>query len=611
MENMLGDATLYSRTTPSETRSRDIFHSLLDRNFIQGELRVQDKIPNVDGTIDITDSKLHLIGKIEIQLKTLDPRYYGSPKYSCDSHFIAYCYGSIVPVLLVLVDQKNKCAYWRHINVDAAHEFHSNLAGQTYALPVSKENCLNGESHKYVTLWTDIVKEIQNKVLSFDSLQRDRDALSKKLDGLLRNPTDLPVQNLKELFNFLDIYNYILDREFPSIKQKLYPEYWKIGIGIVTYSLDGLHFLLFPVKYTSSQTLVKSISKEEYDELKDDMWGNNILLIASRESANVIKYTPTKYAYHLLRDNIIDQVKKNDLFIPIPFVANEYLINFIDKFCGYLGLPAGADAYDIADLDFRLTRLMPMMEGSKKGFADWVTDNDHWIDSDEGFDGSSSHTKAIQNALHTIEAGVVPRVKVTLYCKTFSLDTVDKFMKWLVQNGQDKIHRVYKKGQVNTGMHGVDLWKTWNTDVLWKNLEIFCGNFFDAYDLYVATHFPPIAKSLRIFRLEPFSVACLMCVSANGQSTPYLELFLLKPASGSGKRKVFCFRSDDKTIPFERKGLSFKKHYTIEGKDYQVVEMWARELNFMFAYSPMYEFLKLNLESRVTEFFKEMSKINY
>lgn len=183
-------------------------------------------------------------------------------------------------------------------------------------------------------------------------------------------------------------------------------------------------------------------------------------------------------------------------------------------------------------------------------------------------------------------------------------------MKSLVQQVHPEVHRVYFKGQINSAIRYVDKWKTWNAEVLWTNLQIYFAHFFDAYDLYIDTHFPLIAKSLRFFKREQFSIACVLNVG-NERRRPNLELYFLIPLSNIDSRKVYFFRNDNPNIPFERVALHSDNQCTVEGTKYEVVESWGRPLDFMFAYSPVYEFLKFNLLDRLKHFFTEMSTIKY
>jgi hypothetical protein len=84
---MFIDPRPYSLTDPAEQESKTVLESLLDHHFVKTDIRTRDKIPNIDGTIELVDKDQIPIGKFEVQLRTIGKN---ETKYSCPSSLVSY-----------------------------------------------------------------------------------------------------------------------------------------------------------------------------------------------------------------------------------------------------------------------------------------------------------------------------------------------------------------------------------------------------------------------------------------------------------------------------------------------------------------------------------------
>ncbi|WP_207516088.1 DUF4365 domain-containing protein [Longitalea luteola] len=168
----LGPPAPYTLTTPVEMDSKKTFEYVMDSRFIKGEVRISDKVPNTDGIIEITNEEQIPIGKLEIQLKTLDKSNLDSPKYQCEKSFIAYCRDSILAVILVVADNQNNCVYWRHIDEEAIDDARSRLKGETVSITIPIENKITRGTTDYVSKWIQIVQSVKRKLTDPETKQR-------------------------------------------------------------------------------------------------------------------------------------------------------------------------------------------------------------------------------------------------------------------------------------------------------------------------------------------------------------------------------------------------------------------------------------------------------
>jgi hypothetical protein len=166
----LGFPAPYPLTTPTEMDSKKTFDYVTDSRYIKLEVRISDKVPNTDGTIEITTEDQSPIGKLEIQLKTLDKANINSPRYQCHKSFISYCRISTLAVILVVADNQNNCVYWLYMDDKTIADAKSRLKGETVNISIPIENKITKGSTDYISKWVEIVKFVKKKLDDHDSL---------------------------------------------------------------------------------------------------------------------------------------------------------------------------------------------------------------------------------------------------------------------------------------------------------------------------------------------------------------------------------------------------------------------------------------------------------
>jgi len=604
---IIGNPAAYPATATAEIESKNILLSLLNARFIKGEIRTMDKYPNSDGILDITDNEQLPIGKIDIQLKTLSPSNYNSPRFQCERNYFVYCQNSTLPTILIAVDRHNKKAYWRHIDKPTLEEVFEKMKGESYSLTLPVENCIDGVNEEYVSAWTQKAREVFEKVWNHDFLKEQKKQLEAKvtdLDSKLQTPIRLPVADLKDIHRFMDAYNYILDIEFGAAKQILYPDYWKIGIGILRYEHGNIQYLLYPVEFRKEQTLVKEVKPGDYEDIMRSMYERDVLLLANLNSRNDIRDLPLSYAYSLLESDILGVAGKYSFPIQDNFIAHEYLISFIDRYHAYLDMEVDLDSYALKELKYKLYSVLPMLVATGKNFADWVVDHNEDIDSYHGWQFSDNRKKKLIESIKKLNEGFVPKVKVTITSRLYNIDLITNYINWLEKNGITKAIRQYQTGQFNDKMYGVESWKTWNKEVLWSNTKLFVQHFHKLYDKYICAHLPYIKDFLKIVANEDTTIVYLFHFADDHKSTPHMEVYYLRPAKPK-KGEIFCMLVEDPNNPINRKKYFIEEKYdcVFNEEEYQIIRMNAQSLDFMFEISPTYALINDKLSDKLKSFF--------
>ena len=103
----------YSKTDTPEAEAVATFEFLADKKHLKLDLRKRDKVPNIDGYIEIVDDLGCPVGKLEVQIKKLPEN---ERKMQCPLSLFSYSERTGNPVLFVAVDTGQKRAYWHHIH---------------------------------------------------------------------------------------------------------------------------------------------------------------------------------------------------------------------------------------------------------------------------------------------------------------------------------------------------------------------------------------------------------------------------------------------------------------------------------------------------------------
>lgn len=100
-----------------ETNAIEVFTSLLPKNLIKHDIKTGDKVPNIDGYVEILDNDGRVKSKVTVQVKHYPEANYELDKYPIPQYVLGYAHR--LPsevVLLITVDTQNKKVYWKEIS---------------------------------------------------------------------------------------------------------------------------------------------------------------------------------------------------------------------------------------------------------------------------------------------------------------------------------------------------------------------------------------------------------------------------------------------------------------------------------------------------------------
>jgi hypothetical protein len=179
----------------------------------------------------------------------------------------------------------------------------------------------------------------------------------------------------------------------------------------------------------------------------------------------------------------------------------------------------------------------------------------------------------------------------------------------LESKGFSVAKRQYKIGQRDETMYNVPLWKTWNKEVLWYNVQEFFPQFYRLYDDYIRIHFTNIQYHLQIVESNEITIVHVLHFDEKHTIPPHMEVYHLRPEVPE-KGNILSFLAEDPKNPIDRRMYFIDNDYgcILDGKRFQIILMHGQPIDFMFTDSPIYALINENLTDLLQKFFRERKK---
>jgi hypothetical protein len=596
----LGKPAGYSPTSTAELASKAILEKLLNKQRIKPHLTENDKTPNFDGSLVITDANGTPTGKIDVQLKTLPEKYHDAPRFHYSRPFIAACFQNLNPPILIAVDITNEIAYWHHISLEVISDFISERR-ESHILPFLPQNIIDGKDEQYVDAWQVLFdRALETKLNS--SAQKDR---IEKLEAQAREaakyiePAQLPEKLIREVHHFLDFYNDLLEQDFKSIRSILYPRTWKIGIAIGDYSVSSVSHMLLPIPYTKNEPLIVRFKHLPDTDLFNLWVSHGIRSLAMTQASNPISSYPLKYAYELLQDDILSTISKEHFPIDDTFAASEYLTSFIDTFSNYLGYEPFAPSYDLDHLKELLEIILPAHESTNRQYRSGLTEFIHHIDSNSNNGFRWSNRQLLETTRERLKNGFAPPIQVTLQSTLFDLDLISYYLHFLRASGLQSFFRPFLPNL--TLDRRTPRPDRWNRSALLDNLKIFMENYPRVYTGLLSKNFPLLAGQLALEEASDLTVYTILSEYDPNRQPIMMKYSLKAMAPAGGKRTLFFHEAE---CPIDGREMFRTKDYhcRIEGEEYEVVYIQTNRLDFLLASSPVFTYAHETLTEKMKSY---------
>ncbi|MDL2318739.1 hypothetical protein LJC74_06665 [Eubacteriales bacterium OttesenSCG-928-A19] len=317
----------YDQSSFDEDRGNVFLQSLLQsENTIKTYFAGRDKAPNLDGYFELLtpsgEKGLYTpVGKIEVQIKTMQRNYVNNNKrgrksrykYSCDTKVINAASKQIThnPIFVLLVDVVNMRGFYIHISDELLLEL--------------------GAVGKNATLYFDDDDEITKETLAAFHLKAKEiyDSYARKAHSgeanMITASNRLNPEDTKKLQHAVDRFNGLMDNEFSFIKTSLFPDAWKFGLAY-TFANDGIMVGIYIIRQGENGIFIKEFN------FADDTSSIFVTLVKNAD----INYVDT------IVDDSIERIEKNFFekgMIDVQYLPTEVLeevvFSFLDEVSRY------------------------------------------------------------------------------------------------------------------------------------------------------------------------------------------------------------------------------------------------------------------------------------
>lgn len=279
---------------------------------------------NIDGYIELLDSSNRISGKMTVQVKTVSKRDEGLNKYPCPTSLFAYAETTTDNVFLLAVDHSQDKVLYKHISPKLLKENRDKEQQETITLHFSQNEELRKDNIETVLKdWLSVCSSRVYCLTHGEAILEENCELKSYLLNMPKMATDLRPHDIQEIQNFIDTYNKLLESDFRYIKSILFPNVWKRGIAVYTYSDSSLEYSLYNVNVGELVAPIVQLPKCSIFEIKHD---HDYASFSCTE--NKLKENPNLYSISIIKRHVEDFIKKRKI-IPLD---ESFLIEYIHEF---------------------------------------------------------------------------------------------------------------------------------------------------------------------------------------------------------------------------------------------------------------------------------------
>jgi len=595
----------YPDTSPAEISAVKILEAILDHTLVKPDIKILDKVPNYDGSIELTEPDQTPIGKLDVQVRKLPDEYSDDPKYQCGIEFLSFCENNILPTLLICVDIDKNVAYWQLIEKILLKSLNLKEGQQTKCINLPKDNIIKRGDNRYYLQWKQIVVDHYKQV---STLREESEMYKQAYERLADNSEatlGLEDERFGEIHSFLDCLNGELDNAFRIVKEIFFPGSWKLGLAFMRYKKSDISYYLYPIPLIKNDVQIKQIGKESISKLKEfqNLWSINY-------ANNPVSERPLEYAYENIYRKLQDIIRHKGFPFNHPILTREVVFYFTDELITILGIKR-SDKYKISDLRYGIDEYFPVwcdeiLKNDKPG----VSKKERVVNLGTVLPQMSpSEIKStdiiVCNRLVRKEGGTKKFYIGEDFC-FFNLFT--EALNYLEKNNIHTVDRIFiprNYDRVKGGKNAF-IWSFWSRDEVKQNIRRLFSEFVEVYDSFISLCFPKIKDDLCYFNMFDRVVICVSKVKEsydNAMESPLIDYYYLKNIKRR-EQIIDIYFECDKEMP-DVKAIGFGQVLAIGEDNYKVYQKSWERLDFIFRGLPMTEFIYKVLEDRLKSYFNE------
>lgn len=551
------------------------------------DIRSNDRWPNIDGYIELTDSSGSPTGLLKVQVKKLNTTHLKELTYSFNNwKFLTYCKEckDIIPILFIGVDLHNQKAYWIHINDKI-------LKTGKKTIKFNENQIIQSRNHNFIKDWNDITQKYQNLPKEFQKLEKTYSILSE----LTTEAFGKRKKGYIEIHTFLDEINYLLDYKVPIAKEIYYPNTWKIGLAYNKFNNENLSYALYPIAIEKNDIQIKKINQNLISNIISQNLGFKI-----HHSNNPILEKPKSYAYEVIHNKlkkILDLKLLN--YTDNHFLAKEFIFAFIDNFHEQMGLEQ-KDEYTIKEIKYGFYKYLPY----------WLQIAYESLPDSNRFKGNSFYDPIVISFLESKKQNISQKVKkdlkqdknppkIIMGNDELPFDSMTRFLELFSNN--EKILRPYtKKDLLRLNNTNTLIFNTFSKKDLEKNVKTFFQYFLDEYKTIIQNNFPLMKEELDFFG-EANLILINTKTKGNYKHDEELTItfYYLKSIENKTEKEIIYNHNIDNN-------LTPNKVISINDNRYKILKTSNQNLSFIFEDTPMHSFIYCFLEEELEKHFTNL-----
>lgn len=294
---------------------------------------------NIDGYIELLDSSNRINGKITVQVKTVSQRDEGHNKFPCPTSLFAYAETTTDNVFLLAVDHSQDKVLYKHISPKLLNENRDKEQQETITLHFTQNEELRRDNIDNVLEdWLSICSSRVFCLTNSEAILEENSELKSYLQNMPKMATDLRSCDIAEIQNFTDAYNGLLESDFRYIKSVLFPNVWKRGIAIYTYTDNSLEYSLYNINIGELVAPIVQMPQCSIFEIKN---GHDYASFSCAE--NKLKENSKLYSLSIIKKHIEDFIKNQKIIPSDEVFLIEYIHEFIEANWRHLHLKKYSD----------------------------------------------------------------------------------------------------------------------------------------------------------------------------------------------------------------------------------------------------------------------------
>ena len=281
---------------------------------------------NIDGYIELLDSSNRINGKITVQVKTVSQKDEGHNRFPCPTSLFAYAETTTDNVFLLAVDHSQDKVLYKHISQKLLDENRDKEQQETITLHFKPNEELRKDNIEAVLKdWLSICSSRVYCLTHGEAILEENSELKSYLLNMPKMATDLRPCDIQAIQNFIDSYNKLLESDFRYIKSILFPNVWKRGIAIYTYSDSSLEYSLYNVNIGELVAPIVQMPKCSIFEVKHE---HDYASFSCTE--NKLKENPNLYSISIIKKHVEDFIKMQRIIPSDEIFLVEYIHEFIE-----------------------------------------------------------------------------------------------------------------------------------------------------------------------------------------------------------------------------------------------------------------------------------------